>query len=148
MGCNCLPIHSRRKAIRFKTTLYYPLEWWPCHCTREAPSTDLSYRLTHSISSDYTDEKKKELYSTLRYVLGSLVVLFSPLSVHSLSTLLHVTKQNDDETLEDLHAILDIPDDQNCALGLHHPSFRDFLLDKNRCGDLNLQVDETQAHRI
>jgi hypothetical protein len=38
----------------------------------------------------YTDEEKKKLHSMLRYVLESLVVLFSPLSTNSLSTLLHL----------------------------------------------------------
>jgi hypothetical protein len=103
--------------------------------------------LTHSMHPTYTDEEKKKLYSMLRYVLGSLVVLFSPLSTNSLSTLLHITKRDVDETLEELHAILNIPGDQNCALRLHHPSFRDFLLGKDRCCDSNLQVDGTQAHR-
>ena len=27
------------------------------------------------------------------------------------------------------------PNDHTCVLCLHHPSFRDFLLNKNRCGD-------------
>ncbi len=56
-------------------------------------------------------------------------------------------KQDVDQTLEDLYSILDIPEDQACLLRLHHPSFRDFLLDKHRCSDLNFWVDERQAHR-
>jgi hypothetical protein len=31
--------------------------------------------------------------------------------------------------------------------GLHHPSFRDFLLDGTRCGDTGFWVEEKQAHR-
>jgi hypothetical protein len=38
------------------------------------------------------------------------------------------------------------PKDQNQQLRLHHPSFRDFLLSKDRCGDF--WVDEKQAHGI
>ena len=33
-------------------------------------------------------------------------------------------------------------------LRLHHPSFRDFLLDKNRCGDSDFWVEEKQAHQM
>jgi hypothetical protein len=44
-------------------------------------------------------------------------------------------KEDVDQTLEDLYAILDIPEDRTRPIRLHHPSFRDFLLDKTRCGD-------------
>ena len=86
--------------------------------------------LSHSMSTDYTDEEREELCSMLRHILGSIVILFSPLSADSLSMLLHATKEDVDQTLEDLHAILDIPEDRTRLIRLHHPSFRDFLLDK------------------
>ena len=101
--------------------------------------------LKHSIYPDYTDEEREDQYRMLRHTLGSVVVLFSPISAHSLSRLLYVVKKDVDQTLEDLHAILDIPADQNRPLRLHHPSFRDFLLDKDRCGNPNFWVDEKQA---
>jgi hypothetical protein len=78
--------------------------------------------------------------------LGSLVELLSPLSAFSLSRLLHLSKEEVDQTFEDLYAILDIPEDATYPLRLHHPSFRDFLLSKDRCGDF--WVDEKQAHYI
>jgi hypothetical protein len=103
--------------------------------------------LKHSISLDYTDEERENLYRMLRQILGNIVILYSPLSVDSLGRLLYITKENVNQTLEDLHAILDIPKDQNRPLRLHHPSFRDFLINKKRCDDLNLWVDEKQTHR-
>ena len=84
----------------------------------------------------------------LRDILGSVVALFSPLSVDSLSRLLVTPKQRLDRMLKDLHAILDIPNDHTRPLRLHHPSFHDFLLDKNRCGDSNFWVEENQAHQM
>ena len=103
--------------------------------------------LKQSIPPDFTDEEKEESYRMLRYILGCIVILFSPLSIDSLSRLLHVTKQDMDQTLYDLHAILDIPVDQIRPLRLHHPSFRDFLLDKTRCDDSHFCIDEKQTHR-
>jgi hypothetical protein len=44
----------------------------------------------------------------LRYGLGNIVIWFSPLFAGSLGRLFHITKQNVDQTLEDLHAIFDI----------------------------------------
>ncbi|KAK5634087.1 hypothetical protein RRF57_009801 [Xylaria bambusicola] len=101
--------------------------------------------LKHSISSGYLEEEKEEACDMLKHTLGSIVVLLSPLSVSSLSGLLHLPKEEVDQTFEDLYAILDIPEDPTSPLRLHHPSFRDFLLSKDRCGDF--WVDEKQAHR-
>jgi hypothetical protein len=65
--------------------------------------------LKNSIHQNYTEDEKEDLYNTLRKVLGSVVSLSSPLSANSLATLLHMPKQDVDQTLEDLHSILDIP---------------------------------------
>lgn len=82
----------------------------------------------------------------VKHTLGSLVVLLSPLSTFSLSRLLCLPKEDVDATFNDLYAILDIPEDPTRQLRLHHPSFRDFLLNKDRCGDF--WVDEKEAHQI
>ncbi|KFX99139.1 hypothetical protein O988_04021 [Pseudogymnoascus sp. VKM F-3808] len=103
--------------------------------------------LQHSISPDYTAEESDELYCILKTLLGSIVILFSPLPTQSLSRLVDVSQQELDQTLDDLHAILDVPKDQTCPVHLHHPSFRDFLLNRERCGDSRFWVDEKQAHR-
>jgi hypothetical protein len=102
--------------------------------------------LKHSISVDYADEEREEHCGMLRYVLGSIAVLFSPLPAWSLSKLLQVSSEDVDQTLEDLHAILNIPEDLAQPLRLHHPSFRDFLLSKDRCSNGNFWVDEKITH--
>jgi len=103
--------------------------------------------LRTSIQGSYTEQESLRLHDLLRGVLGAIVVLFSPLSLESLSKMLRIPKQRVDRTLKDLHSIFDIPQDQTHPLRLHHPSFRDFLLDKNRCSDLHFWVDEKHAHR-
>jgi hypothetical protein len=103
--------------------------------------------LKNSIDPNYTDEEREEHCETLRYILGSVVVLFSPLSTWALGRLLHATDESVGQTLEDPHAILDVSEGKSRPLRLHHPSFRDFLLDKDRCGDANFWVDERQAHQ-
>ena len=67
--------------------------------------------LKHSITIEYTDEEKEESYYMLRHILGSIAILFSPLSTQSLSRLLRVTKEDIDQTLEDLYSVLDVPKD-------------------------------------
>jgi hypothetical protein len=103
--------------------------------------------LSHCITTNYTNEEKEEVYRMLKRILGSIIILSSPLSADSLSKLLHIQKQDVNETLEDLHSILDIPEERTRPLRLHHPSFRDFLLSKERCGDPHLRVEEKQAHQ-
>ncbi|KAH7363979.1 hypothetical protein BKA65DRAFT_522586 [Rhexocercosporidium sp. MPI-PUGE-AT-0058] len=91
--------------------------------------------LKYSISSDFSDEEKTEVCDVLKHALGSLVVLLLPLSTSSLSRLLQLSREDVDLTFENLHAILDIPDNPTRQLRLHYLSFRDFLLNKDRCGD-------------
>ncbi|KAG9229003.1 hypothetical protein BJ875DRAFT_537940 [Amylocarpus encephaloides] len=102
--------------------------------------------LKNSISSEYSDEEKEEAYNILKHTLGSIVVLLSPLSTSALSKLLQLSRGDIDSIFNDFHAVLDIPNDPTRQLRLHHPSFRDFLLSKDRCGDF--WVDEHEAHQI
>jgi NACHT domain len=103
--------------------------------------------LKYSVSPEYSDEEKEEAYHMLREVLGSIIIFFSPLSINSVSRLLQVTKEDIYQTLEDLHSILDVTKDQTRPLRLHHPSFRDFLLSRDRCEDPSFWVDEKKAHQ-
>ncbi|KAH0552981.1 hypothetical protein GP486_006821 [Trichoglossum hirsutum] len=102
--------------------------------------------LKGSIDQDDDDQEAEELYDMLKVILGSLVILYSSLSTVSLAGLLHIPEVEVYQTLERLHAILDVPREQGGSVRLHHPSFRDFLLDKQRCSDENFWVDEKKAH--
>jgi hypothetical protein len=103
--------------------------------------------LKKSIRPGYSIKEKETLYGMLQLILGSIVVLLSPLSANSLQKLLNITKQKVDQMLKDFHVILDIPKFDIFPLRLHHPSFRDYLLNKDRCQDPDLWVDEKQAHQ-
>jgi hypothetical protein len=92
----------------------------------------------------YSDKEIEEVCDMLKYTLGSIVVLLSPLSASSLSRLLHLLREDINRTFEDLHTILNILKDPTRPLRPHHPSFRDFLLNKDRCGDF--WVDKKKAH--
>jgi NACHT domain len=102
--------------------------------------------LANSVSDEYDDQEKEELYKTLKATLGTIVILFSPLSAVSLARLLDIHKEDIDQRLDDLYSILEVPKDQGHPIRLHHPSFRDFLLDKQRCRDQHFWVDEKEAH--
>ena len=102
--------------------------------------------LVDSISGDYDEEEKGELFDLFRRIVGAIVILFSPLSTEALSKLLNIPRQDINQTLDDLHSVLEVPEIQAHSIRLLHPSFRDFLLAKERCQDPQLWVDEKEAH--
>jgi hypothetical protein len=104
--------------------------------------------LNNSLHSRFSPQDITDFHGRVRDVLGSMAVLFSFLSVKSLSNLLSKPEKDVTWTMKDLHAILDIPKDDASALRLHHPSFRDFLLNRERCRDSYFLVNEKQAHQM
>ena len=102
--------------------------------------------LKHSIPLEYNDEEQEKSCEMLRQILGSLITLISPLSMKSIGILLQIPDEDVEETLENLHSIINIPSDKAHLLRLHHPSFRDFLLDKERCDDQRFWIDEKRAN--
>jgi hypothetical protein len=89
-----------------------------------------------------------ECYRMLRRILGTIVILYSPLSTTSLAMLLNVPETEMGETLEDLHAILDIPELKCRPISLHHPSFRDFILDEGRRLDKRFLANKEKSHMV
>jgi hypothetical protein len=105
--------------------------------------------LMNCIRDEYDDLEKEELYKTFKEVVGTIVILSFgsfPLSSTSLGRLLQFQDGDVDRTLDDMRSILEIPIDKDQPIRLHHPSFRDFLLDKQRCNDQRFWVDEQKAH--
>ena len=67
-------------------------------------------------------------------------------SAASLAGLLKTPKDKIDQTLTHLHSVLDVPESQDGLIRLLHPSFRDFLLNEQRCLNPQFLIDEKQAH--
>jgi hypothetical protein len=95
----------------------------------------------------YSKDERKKLYKEMRRTLGGIVLLFSPLPAKSLAKLLNIQEESVFQTLADLHSILDIQENPTRPLRLHHPSFRDFLLTKDRCSK-HFYVDEKRSHQL
>jgi hypothetical protein len=102
--------------------------------------------LKYSISESYYEHEKNELCEMFKQIVGSIIVVFEALSVDTLAKLLDTSKEEVDHTLHDLHSLLEVPESQKHPIRLLHPSFRDFLLDKQRCRDQHFWVDEKKAH--
>lgn len=101
--------------------------------------------LQHSIKPGARD--KCTLISEFRRVVGSIVVLSETLPAEILARLLGLPLQTIDRRLRTLHSVLDISGNRESPIKLLHLSFRDFLLDPERCTDQNLRISEQDTHR-
>ncbi|OCK77258.1 hypothetical protein K432DRAFT_259588, partial [Lepidopterella palustris CBS 459.81] len=102
--------------------------------------------LSDLIRGEYEDDEMEELFIRFRRIVGAIAILFNPLSTEALSELLKPT-QGVKQMLGDLHSVLKVPESPTYPIRLLHPSFRDFILAKERCQDPQLWVDEKEAHK-
>lgn len=93
---------------------------------------------------DELDQERRT--SEFREVIGSIVVLESPLPIASLAHLLNIPKEDINCKLNLLHSVLNIPVDENMPIRLLHLSFRHFLLDIQKRGKSPFWVDEKEMH--
>ena len=84
---------------------------------------------------------------SLSATLGPIVVLRSTLSVSALAALLDRSLVDVTTTLGSLQSILRLSSQPSAPIRLHHPTFREFLLDRSRCSVLGLWVDERLMHK-
>lgn len=71
-------------------------------------------------------------------VLGSIILVFTPLTSKQLEILLDLEEGEGLATLQWLQSILFVPSDKDRPIRLYHPSFHDFLTSKERSEDLYL----------
>jgi type II secretory pathway predicted ATPase ExeA len=94
------------------------------------------------------DDDKEEWLQGFRNVVGSIVVLESPLSIASLACLLQVPQEEIKCRLDSLHSVLSVPDSENVPVRLLHLSFREFLVDPQKQGRSSFWVDERSTHKM
>jgi hypothetical protein len=124
--------------------------------SREQPRSEIPHSLpTQGLDKIYIQilqhsfkrvENKEKIAKSFRWIVGSITILFEPLSAFALAKLLSEQKDTITLRLRHLHSVLNIPKDQDQPIRLLHPSFRDFLLDKQRCRDEHFRVDEREMH--
>ena len=107
---------------------------------------DLLYTQVLEQASDGVDISEEEFYSGFKSVLGTVVLVFNPLSVRALSNLFKVP--NIPTILRSLHSLLLVPDKEKIEDPIQpfHKSFPDFLTDANRCGGKWFFVDPKVHH--
>ncbi|KAF2834198.1 HET-domain-containing protein [Patellaria atrata CBS 101060] len=97
----------------------------------------------------FEDEDEADMQrrtSEFREVVGSIVVLESPLSIPSLARLLSIPKEDIRCRLDSLRSVLSIPDSEDIPIRLLHLSFREFLVDPRKKGKSPFWIDEKETH--
>ena len=107
--------------------------------------------LQNSVKGRYTEDERQRMSTRFYHVVGSIVMLFTPLSMSELYRLLN-NKQLPNQhrleaTIRPLYAVIDVPKDTSCSVQPLHLSFRDFLVDHDRCLDPRFQIDQRQKHQ-
>ena len=81
-----------------------------------------------------------------RTVVGTVLLIFNPLSIRSLSELLEYSTQHIHSTMRSLHSLLLVPESTEDPICIFHKSFPDFLMDPDRCEDKRFFVEPTDHH--
>jgi hypothetical protein len=91
--------------------------------------------------------EKRSIVEEFQQVVGSIIILASPLSATSLDRLLGVDEGTVESRTDLLHSVLSIPSCPDHPIRLFHLSFRDFLVDDEKRETNVFWVNETQAHQ-
>ncbi|KAF7505050.1 hypothetical protein GJ744_001269 [Endocarpon pusillum] len=113
----------------------------------QASQLDATYRpVLDQLLNGVTTLQKRGLVEEFQQVIGSIVVLASPLSATALDRLLGVPKGTVESRTDLLHSVLSIPSCPDHPIRLLHLSFRDFLVDAEKRETNPFWVNEADAH--
>jgi len=101
--------------------------------------------LQYSVIGDRRPREHTALLKRFRQVVGSIVVIFDVMTTENLANLLCLPSGEVKTALDSLRSVLNIPKNESQPVRIFHPSFRDFLLDQQRCDD-RFWVDEKERH--
>jgi hypothetical protein len=89
------------------------------------------------------------LYPRFQSVVGTVLLLFNPLSVNGLSELLNKSHLSSGipSIMRSLHSVLLVPDNKEDPIQIFHKSFPDFLTDPERCKDKRFFVNPSIHHQ-
>lgn len=87
--------------------------------------------------------ESRRLENEFRDIVGVIILLTTPLSVHSLGKLLSLPEGNISFLLRKLHSVLSVPKSIHLPVRFLHLSFRDYLLNTKSA----FHVDEKEMHR-
>ena len=103
----------------------------------------LGYSLKHI--EDLRD--KAHIANEMRNIISAIVVVSQPLSPMVLGRLLDIEYTAIHRGLRPLRSLFNVPDDESSPIFPLHPSFRDFLFDRQRCTSQYFSITEQEVHK-
>lgn len=91
-------------------------------------------------------ELTERLTDRFKTIVGSIIALLEMLPMTALGDLLSIEVETVGHALSTLESVLNIPSDTKQPIRPLHPSFRDFLFDKARCGHKSFHLQEESVH--
>ena len=101
--------------------------------------------LEYVLKREVEGADSEELSSNFKTVVGAVLLVFDPLSVKALSSLLQIS--NVSTTLHPLRSLLIIPSSEVDPVHAFHKTFHTFLTDQKRCREKRFFVDPSVHHR-
>ncbi len=93
------------------------------------PHLETTYRsVLDNLTAGLSASRREPIIREFRLIVGSIILLASPLSTSSLTELLSISKDDIDNRLDLLHSVLSVTISAQAPIRLLHLSFRDFLL--------------------
>jgi len=110
---------------------------------------DLLYTQVLEQAFHDVDSHDHELHSRFKSVVGTIVLIFHPLSINTLSDLLSsdCTPPRISTSLRTLHSVLLVPDSTDDPVRVFHKSLPDFLTDPGWCTDHRFFIDPFVHHK-
>lgn len=94
-----------------------------------------------------SEKRKQQLVQQFQEIVGTIVMLETPLSIISLAKLTGASERAIDLRLDSFHSVIRIPQDRTMPVRPFHLSFRDFLLDPETRKHTPLWIDEKAVHQ-
>ncbi|KAI7762674.1 hypothetical protein LZL87_014162 [Fusarium oxysporum] len=91
--------------------------------------------------------ERYNIVKSFRLIVGTIIMLARPLSMHALALLLDVDINKVAARLRMLHSVLEVPENLDSPVRLLHLSFRDYLVNLKNEEIVDFWVDEKLAHR-
>jgi len=110
---------------------------------------DLLYTQVLEQAFHDVDSHEHEVYSHFKSVVGTVLLIFHPLSINTLSDLLRScgTPSRISSSLQTLHSALLVPASTEEPVRIFHKSFPDFLTDPGQCTDHQFFIDPLTYHK-
>ncbi|EEA23686.1 hypothetical protein TMatcc_006767 [Talaromyces marneffei ATCC 18224] len=125
------------------------LEYRNMKSDSEMDKLDATYSpILEQLIHGQSEKAQKSLMKRFQIIVGTIILLFEPLSRSSLASLLDTDSQQIEGQLSSLHSVLSVPSSVDSPIRMLHLSFRDFLADPDKRHTNSFWVDETETHKM